>query len=190
MEENILKKIADGIVDYAPSLAKVLTASGVGAPAGAALEVISSLGKAFGLGTKATPEAIQAAIAADPQLALKAMMAEQDFTIKQREKDIEEFKAALADKADARKLMSDETKITGTRDKSGIAFDWLIVVGFFATLLIYMFVDVDTDQAGNLGLLIGALISAFVTVVQFRRGSSMSSQRKTELLSKAEPIKE
>ncbi|MFA5423054.1 MAG: hypothetical protein WC374_04285 [Phycisphaerae bacterium] len=179
------KDVASVVSKAAPVLG-----TAIGGPVGTAIGgAVSLVLKAFGLSDDATPEQVSQAIKQDPEATLKLMVVENEFKLKQRDQDIQELRAVLGDKADARKLESDVTKSTGKQDKSGVAFDWLIILGFFATLICYMFSDVPQDQAGNLGLLIGALISAFVTVIQYRRGSSMSSAWKTELLSKAEPIK-
>ncbi|MRR15684.1 MAG: hypothetical protein EG826_04415 [Deltaproteobacteria bacterium] len=178
----MVKKIADGIVDYAPSLAKILTASGVGAPAGAALEVISSLGKAFGLGTKATPEAIQAAIASDPQLALKAMLAEQDFTLKKRNQDIEELKITLADVQSAR------TRESAIKDNVNKILAYAIVGAFIALVAgtLLGFAKVESVLAGTL---VGYLSAKCEQVLAYYFGSSRGSDKKTDLLAKAEAVK-
>lgn len=183
MEDNILKKIADGIVDYAPGIAKILTATGVGAPAGAALEVVSSLGKAFGLGTNATPDQIHAAIASDPQIALKAVMAEQDFILKQRDQENEELKIRLADVQSARQR---EATIKDNVNKN-LAF---IIVGAFIALIagtLLGYAKVDSALAGTL---VGYLSAKCEQVLAYYFGSSKSSDKKTDLLAKAPSIRE
>ena len=80
-DENILKKIGDGIVDIAPTIGSILTASVVGAPAGAAVKALGTLGKALGLGSEAKAEDIQNAIVADPEARLKIMLAENNFNL-------------------------------------------------------------------------------------------------------------
>lgn len=183
MAENILKKIADGVVDYAPSIAKILTASGVGAPAGAALDVLSSLGKAFGLGGNATPNQIQSAIASDPQLALKAMIAEQDFVLKQRDQDIEELKIRLTDVHSAR------TREASLKDNINRTLAFAIVGAFIAlvgaTLLGYA--KVESALAGTL---VGYLSAKCEQILAYYFGSSRGSDKKTDLLAKATPVKD
>jgi hypothetical protein len=179
MEDNILKKIGDGIVDYAPTIAGFLNATGIGAPAGLALTAISSLGKAFGLGSNPTPDALHAAIAADPQAASKAMIAEQDFILQQRGQDIEELKINLADVQSARDREVKITQVTGKKDLSMEVLGWIIVVGFFTILVVRMFVTIPPTQVENVGMMIGALIGAFTTVVGYKYGSSKGSADKS-----------
>ena len=66
----------------------------------------------------------------------------------------------------------------------------LVVIGFFGSfaMLLYkpdVFTEVNKDA---LMLMIGALVAAFSGLMGFFFGSSAGSARKTELLSKAEPV--
>jgi hypothetical protein len=196
MADNILKKIGDGIADYAPSLAKILNASGIGAPAGIALDVMSSLAKAFGCGTNATPDEIHTAIASDPQSALKLALAEQDFILKKREQDIEFLKTQLSDIQSARTMDVDKTKATGKRDYNLYALAWLNTLGFYIVVgvFIWMLGHGKTIEAmGAMGtiivMLIGNLSSNYTSVNSYFFGSSQGSAQKTELLAKADSIK-
>lgn len=64
-----------------------------------------------------------------------------------------------------------------------------IVVGFFAVLLAMLTRQINPETQGAL-ILVGALAAAFGAVWQYYFGSSAGSQAKTELLAKAEPIRE
>ena len=94
-EESIFQRIGNGIADYAPGLAGLLTASGVGIPAAAAVGALGTLAKMFGLGTDAKPEDIHAAIQADPQMTLKLRLAEMDFELKKGDQKIEEMRVEM-----------------------------------------------------------------------------------------------
>lgn len=197
MSDNILKKIGDAAVNYAPTISKFLSASGVGAPAGIAVDVLASIGKAFGLGSNATPDEIHAAISSDPQAALKFALAEQDFQLKQGEQRLKELETRLGDIQSARQMNIEETKATGKRSKNLIALAWLNILGFYAILSIFIFMvshGKSIEALGAMGtiliMLIGNLSSNFTSVNAFFFGSSQESAHKTDLLSKADPIKQ
>lgn len=188
MEENILKNIADKIVDYAPSVAAAITTvtGGTGAPLGIALTALSSLGKAFGLGDKASPEDILKTINADPDIALKARIADQDYSLKMRQADIEELKTQLSDVQSARQRQIEHEKTTGKSDKNLYVLSWLIISGFFVLTgaLIYFSYNGKTieDGTGVLFMLLGTLSTAFGCVIQYFFGSSKGSADKSSLL--------
>jgi hypothetical protein len=94
-DENIFKKIGDGIANYAPTLAGILGATGIGTPAAAAVGALGTIAKMFGLGSGASPEEIHDAIQADPEAALKLRLAEMDFVLKKRDQDIEELRVQM-----------------------------------------------------------------------------------------------
>jgi hypothetical protein len=81
MDDGIFKKIGNGIVDIAPTFGKLLMATGIGAPAGAAIEVVAALGKAFGLGSDPDPVKLATAMLSDPEARLKVVMAENNYNI-------------------------------------------------------------------------------------------------------------
>ena len=58
----------------------------------------------------------------------------------------------------------------------------LIVVGFFALLILLVCKTIPEGNAEMLHMVVGALIGSFVTVVGFYYGSSQSSQDKDEKL--------
>jgi hypothetical protein len=96
MDTTAFGKIGDAIADYAPGIAGVLAATGVGAPVAAGVAALGSIAKIFGLGSDATPEQVHAAIVADPKSAIKLRLAEMDFAINNRKLDIEEIKTQMA----------------------------------------------------------------------------------------------
>jgi hypothetical protein len=186
-DDNIMKKIGDGLVDIAPTIGAILTATGVGAPVGMAINALASLGKAFGLGESATPDAIQNAIATDPQAALKIALAEQDYKLKMRELDIEELKTQIDDTKNARQMSTDKVKTTGKSDLNLYILSWTIIFGFFALITILLFVILPTAQEKILYMLLGTLASGFMLVLQFFYGSNRSSESKTDMIYNSTP---
>lgn len=58
----------------------------------------------------------------------------------------------------------------------------LIVIGFFALLILLVCKTIPEGNAEMLHMVVGALIGSFVTVVGFYYGSSQGSQDKDEKL--------
>jgi len=58
----------------------------------------------------------------------------------------------------------------------------LVVLGFFALLIVLAKTQVPQENIDLLNLTIGALIGSFATVVQYFYGSSAGSAQKTELM--------
>lgn len=58
----------------------------------------------------------------------------------------------------------------------------LIVIGFFALLILLVCKTIPEGNTEMLHMVVGALIGSFVTVVGFYYGSSQSSQDKDEKL--------
>lgn len=70
-------------------------------------------------------------------------------------------------------------------DVARLVLATIIVSGYFA-VTIYMVMNKDSDAK----ILIGALAGAFMTIVGYNFGTTTGSERKTELLAQAQPIKE
>jgi hypothetical protein len=178
-----LKDIAGKIADVAPVLGTVFGGP-VGAATGLAVKAIIS---AFGLKGDATPDEIDNAIKTDPQAAIKLRIAEMDYNLALNKQKLDEQEMYLKDVQNARQMNIEGVKATGKRDVEDKVFDWVIIAGFAAVLIVFIYAK--PAESTNLGLMVGALTSAFITIVAFRRGSSRSSDEKTKLLAKAEAIK-
>lgn len=176
MDELI--KLGGKILGMAPALAGAIMSPNP-VSVGNALGAIKS---ALGLGADASPSEINAAITGTPEEVLKLAIAENDFRVAMRKADNEELFTRLSDVQNARNAQTEQLRITGIRDISGEIFDWLITAGFFIVLGIRMFVIIPADQTENVGMLLGVLGTAFITVVNFKRGSSQSSRDKDALL--------
>lgn len=75
-----------------------------------------------------------------------------------------------------------------TKQTPELILSTIIVVGFFLFMGILIFVPMKVENKEMLNQVVGALIFAFSAVVGFWIGSSRGSQKKTDLLSKAQPI--
>lgn len=179
-EKSIFQKIGDAVADYAPGIAGMLAATGVGTPAAGAVAALGALSKAFGLGSSAAPETVLSTVIADPELKIKAMIAENDFTIKMRQADLDEIKAVLGDIQSARQRdtairasgqlnIRADVMLTGTYISIIIIIALLSLTGIKDNLLV----------AGCLTTLVGTLVKYIGTAFDFEFGSSRGSVQKT-----------
>ena len=181
-ERSVFQKIGDAVADFAPGLATILTATGVGAPVGAAIGAVGALSRAFGLGSASKPEDVLNAISADPEIRLKAMVAENDFKVKMRESEIEELRLELSDIKSAREMNIAKNDSVNKILSYGIVLAFIITVGM--TLLGYA--KVESALAGTL---IGYLSAKCEQIIAFHFGSSRGSQAKTDMLFNSTPTK-
>ena len=108
-----------------------------------------------------------------------------DFQLKVLQLQSDEYKAQLGDTASARDMHLGETKVTGKRDVEDKVFDWFIIAGFAATLI--AIIGYHPPESTYTGMMIGALIAAFTTVVNFRKGSTASGNTKTDMIYNSTP---
>ncbi|HLA29331.1 MAG TPA: hypothetical protein VJZ49_15700 [Syntrophales bacterium] len=184
-EENsksIFQKIGDAVVNFAPGIAGILAATGVGAPASGAVIALSALGKSFGLGTQATPADILKVVTTDPEIQLKAMQAENSFTLAMRQADLDEIKAGLGDIQSARQR---DTAIRST-GQLNVRADVMLAgtyVSIIAIIVVLAFTGIGANLlvAGCLTTLVGTLVKYIGTAFDFEFGSSRGSIQKTEI---------
>lgn len=64
----------------------------------------------------------------------------------------------------------------------------IIVIGFFALIIVLTTKQLPEQNKDMLNLSIGSLLAAFGTIVGYFYGSSKSSAEKTEIIAKSEPV--
>lgn len=179
------KDVKDAIGKYAPGATALLSIAslipGVGAITGPAAIAVGALSKA--LGTDATPDAIHAAISTDPQAALKLEQANLDFQLQMRVQENEELKARLADVQSARQREVD------VKDKTNRNLAYFIILAFVGVVG-FTLAGLTKIESVLAGTLIGYLSAKAEQVLAYYFGSSAGSQRKTEIIAKADAIKE
>ena len=182
-------------------LGAALTATGVGAPVGAAVAGIGALvGHALGV-DGSDPEAVLNAVKMDPQAAaklaevqenckvqLQQMLAQQ--AIARMQSETARQQAVLTDKASAR---SHDTEIVKAGRMNWRA-DVMLAGAFLAIIVIAALLATgqikEASAIGTFLIMAGTkLLSAVGTAFDFEFGSSRSSLEKTELLAKASAIK-
>jgi len=173
------KSIGSKILEYAPEIGSALI-NPVGAVSGLAIKALSDvLGVSEG---DLTPEKAAALISADPEIALKAKIADNDFIIKKRDQEIKGLQVKLQDVASARTRETEIVRITGKKDINLYVLAWFVVAGFFVLVGLLCFHTLPLGSTSVVFMLFGALATGFGQVLQYFFGSSASSQAKTNLM--------
>lgn len=173
-----IKQVIGSVLDVASPLVNAFVPGGTMITAG-----IKAIAGAFGLTEdEVTGDKLKDLMAQDKEFALKLRQADQAY-------QIELLKQQLDDVKNARQMNVETTKATGKRDINLYVLSWTLVIGFFALVGLLVFRELPKDTNGVVCLLFGTLATGFGCVIQYYFGSSKSSQDKTELLSKAQPIK-
>ncbi|WP_426956086.1 glycoside hydrolase family 108 protein [Muricoccus radiodurans] len=179
----------------APELIRLIAGDRAGDVAGRVTEAVRQA-----TGTD-DPAAAQATLAADPEkaAALRIRLAEialegerlaADRAAGERNAELETFRATLVDRDSARRSMAELVR-GGSRLAWGPAMvSTLVVLGFFAVLILLVTLDVGPDggarfdpQVGSIiNITVGALGAAFAAVVNFWIGSSQSSRDKDAIV--------
>lgn len=158
----------------------------VGGPLGpAAVKVIAG---ALGLSdtTEAAIKQVISGVTPEQMLAIK--VAEQDFALQMQglgyanAKDMEAL--ALGDRDSARK------REMSVKDSTPRNLAYGVTLGFFGILIFMMFFEVPMASRDIINIMLGTLGASFSGVVGYYFGSTANSKAKTELLARAEPIKE
>lgn len=188
------------VLEYAPQAGAALgtVVPGVGTVAGGAAGMaIKAIAGLFGIKSPdPTPEEVHAAIAADPEAALKLKKLDYEFAMAMRQADKEEHVAELnavkEEMASARSRQIEHEKATGKTDTNLYVLAWVIVGGFLSLvgmLLFFAHQGVNmSDSSGILYMLLGTLAASFGSVIGFFFGTSMSSRNKDSLLLNSVPL--
>lgn len=168
-------RIRETVGTIAPVLGNAIV-PGIGGAAGSLL--------ASALGVENTPDAID--------LKLADLSVEDRTNIKRaemhhRERLLEIASAndqlSLADIQNTRETEIERTKATGKREANLYVLAWTVVVSFFITCGILIFVRMPEGQSNIVYMLLGTLGTGFITVLSYFFGSSKGSADKTTLLS-------
>lgn len=172
------KEIGATVANAAPLLGSLLGPGGTAA--GTAIKLIANA-----LGVEEKPEAVAAAIAADPSALLK--LKELEFTHKVELEKIllERERLDMQDRASARSREIETTKATGKPDRNLFALAWLGVLGYLA-LIVYLIAYGLPKMTAELALMVGNLIgivgAKYSSIYDYFFGSSKGSVEKTAML--------
>ena len=137
------------------------------------------------------PEAAAAALAADPQKAadLRVALARiaADNAAADRQAELDDMKAQLADVSSARQQTVDLARAGSSIAWAAPVVSVVVVVGFFLAFTMVMFAPSMSDpgKAAMVNQLLGFMGAGFASVMGYWLGSSAGSARKTELLNQA-----
>lgn len=149
---------------------------------------VEAAANALGLSDK-TVEAVKTAISgATPEQLLALKQADQDFALKMQAlgfKQVTDLESiAAADRKSARDMqVSRPSPIPAL-------LSILVTIGYFGILVGMLTGGFKVSDSQALLILLGSLSTAWGMVMAFWFGSTRQSDRKTELLAKAQPIKE
>lgn len=189
------KKIASALSADAPLLSAVLAASGVGAPVASAVAVAGRLA-ATALGVDAAPAAVAAALQADPQALAKVRQAELDNSVQLQQLAVTAVANQLA--ADTARLQAESldrdsarrASVQGGTIKPLFWLSLLLLVLTIGSEIAVLFHGVPASVPDIIvGRVLGLLDSVALMVLAFWYGTNSGSERKTELLARADAVK-
>lgn len=158
----------------------------LGGPLGAA--AMDTIANALGLNEKTEAAIKQALSGTTPEMMLALKQADAEFQLKMQElgfssaKDMEAL--AVSDRDSARK------REVSLGDKTARNLAYAITTGFFGVLTYLLFGKVPNESRDILNMMLGSLGTAWIGVNAYYFGSTKGSQAKTELLAKADSVKD
>lgn len=177
------KAVASVVSSLAPTVGATF-----GGPVGAGVGIaIKALAGAFGItDANPQPDAVKAAMEADPDALLKVRMAEIEFQRIQLEEETKRMGMEIQDLKDARARQIEHEKTIGGTDWNLYALAWLLVIGFFILTGLMYFYPLPKESVGPINQLFGALVAGFSGVIGYFFGSSQGSAVKSKLLAEME----
>ena len=158
------------------AVAPILGAA-IGGPFGgiAAKAITSALGVEETDDVKAAARAVTQA---DPSQLLKLKQADHDFRLQMKELDLKEAQLHAQDRASAR------SREVETADNMTGILAIVISVGFFGVLGVIAFAEIAAAAMSALQIMLGALGTAWASVVAYYFGSSQGSSAKNAVIEK------
>jgi len=177
-------KVVGTVSQAAPILGSLFGPGGtaVGAVAGSAIKLVASA-----LGVPATQESVAAAIATDPESALKLAKYEMDNKIELQKLQIQQEQMLIGDVQNARQREIETTKATGKRDANMFILAWVVIGGWLGAIIALIVLKVvapESEIATDpiLSMLFGSLSTNAGMVVGYFFGSSRGSDNKNAML--------
>lgn len=150
-------------------------ATALGGPfAGAAVTALErALGFQQGAGTSAIEKTV---LAGNPDDLAKVKIAEDDLQKTLAELGVQEEQLQYADVASARER---EAQV---KDYTPAMLAWLVTMGFFGLIAFLLKIDVPADNKAIVFTMVGALGTAWTSIISYYFGSSKGSADKTQSL--------
>ena len=152
-----------------------LLSGAIGGPAGVAVAGVGKL-IANALGCEETPDAVDAAIKADPEAYLKLRTAEMANKVELEELKLKHEELYLSDKDSARNREVEMTK-AGSKEYTQGFLVYATVIGFFGTMFALFQVDAEPAMKDTLLVLVGILGSQYREVQGYFFGAARGSAK-------------
>ncbi len=114
---------------------------------------------------------------------IKLFELQQQGEFKQLDAELEKERLAIQDISSARQREA-QMAISGKRDYVPAVLAISLTVGFFGLLTLLVFVNVDREAMTLLEIMLGCLGTAFIQIISYYFGSSSSSRKKDNVISK------
>jgi hypothetical protein len=175
-------KVATNIGSTAPLLAGL-----VGGPVGLGVTAAAAI-ISHALGTPSDPNFVEPALN-DPGALEKIRQAESANSLQLQQLVVTSAQARLAHESDMARIEADDranARAMGTTNR-----DWVpkvlamaVTVGFFGILMLMAFQPLPGPNKDLVNVIVGALGTAWISIIGYYFGTSAGSMRKTELLAK------
>jgi hypothetical protein len=173
--------------DFLKTIAPWLGAAATGGIPALAGMAVSKIAEVMGLDGSPTAESVMNALkGATPEQMLMLKKADQDFEAKMKELGFKHIETLA--KIDADDRNSARQREMTVRDGMPAILGLLITFGFFGILAWMLAYGIPPNGGEALLIMLGSLGTAWISVVAYYFGSSSSSQKKTDLLAKAQPV--
>lgn len=166
------------LLGLAPTVASWI----LGDKTGSAVEKVTSIARDV-LGTD-SPDAIERAVAADPNAALAFKQAVIQAEADARRNELEALKAQLADVQSARSQTVELAKVGSAIAWGAPLVSVLVTLGFFGMLYLVLRKEVPEGSQQIANIMLGSLGASFTAVIGYWVGSSAGSAAKDATLGK------
>lgn len=161
-------------------------AASIGGPA--AVMATNFVGKALGIDNLTPdrmPDAVANATTKDPDAMLKLKQAEDDFQLQMTKLGFDNAEKLLS--IDAADRASARSREIAVKDKTPAVLAYGVTLGFFSLLWLLAFHSIPLESQRILDVMVGALGTAWISVVTYYFGSSLGSSEKTRILAAGTP---
>ena len=175
-------------MDWKSIVGKVapMLGAALGGPLGSL--AVTGIADALGLSDKTEAAITEALAGTTPEQLLALKNADQAFAVKMQElgfanaKDMESLASGDRDSARKREMV--------VLDKTPRNLAYGVTGGFFSILMFMMFFEIPVASRDILNIMLGTLGASFSGVIGYYFGSTAGSKLKSELLARAEPVKD
>ena len=163
-----------------------LLGAALGGPLGGV--AVTAIADALGLSNKTEAAITEALAGSTPEQLLALKNADKTFKMRMQELIFADAKDTLTIEASDRD--SARKRETVVLDKTPRNLAYGVTGGFFSILMFMMFFEIPVASRDILNIMLGTLGASFSGVIGYYFGSTAGSKLKSELLARAEPVKD